>query len=165
MLDLYILFIPLLLRREDMIPKLPSFLLKVGLSCTCARDSLVADHVIFAYLRAFVSGWICYGGNRSCWYLPGCTCIRWGGVSGWKKEHKQVVRWGCLLREDIQITWVSEGACELCVYVHVCVACLWLPVGFVVLHRNMACSVAGITSDANVLTTYLREAAQKCVCV
>lgn len=50
MLDLYILFIPLLLRREDMIPKLPSFLLKVGLSCTCARDSLVADHVIFAYL-------------------------------------------------------------------------------------------------------------------
>ena len=33
-----------------MIPKLPSFLLKVGLSCTCARDSLVADHVIFAYL-------------------------------------------------------------------------------------------------------------------
>lgn len=27
----------------------------------------------------------------------------------------------------------------------------------------MACSVAGITSDANVLTTYLRQAAQKLV--
>jgi hypothetical protein len=27
-------------------------------------------------------------------------------------------------------------------------------------HSNTACSVAGITSDANVLTTYLRELAQ-----
>ncbi|XP_003390676.1 PREDICTED: proteasome subunit alpha type-4-like [Amphimedon queenslandica] len=29
------------------------------------------------------------------------------------------------------------------------------------LHDNMACSVAGITSDANVLTNYLRQTAQK----
>ena len=29
--------------------------------------------------------------------------------------------------------------------------------------RNIACSVAGITSDANVLTNYLRQAAQRLV--
>ena len=29
--------------------------------------------------------------------------------------------------------------------------------------RNIACSVAGITSDANVLTNYLRQAAQRFV--
>ena len=28
-------------------------------------------------------------------------------------------------------------------------------------YSNMACSVAGITSDANVLTNYLRQTAQK----
>lgn len=34
---------------------------------------------------------------------------------------------------------------------------------FIDIYSNMACSVAGITSDANVLTSYLRKVAQKYV--
>lgn len=34
---------------------------------------------------------------------------------------------------------------------------------FLLFPRNIGCSVAGITSDANVLTNYLRQAAQRLV--
>ena len=36
-----------------------------------------------------------------------------------------------------------------------------VPLPLMCSHRNSACSVAGITSDANVLTTYLRQVAQR----
>lgn len=129
-----------------------------------------------AFDRTPVSGGVCHGGHWPCWNMSGDSGQRWSFVSSGETQHPQTARWGFLLWENLQAQWVSElsnrRTLQQLLYLHsyhkkksclpFSLICLWFKM-FGIFFSDLACSVAGITSDANVLTNELRLIAQRWV--
>lgn len=113
--------------------------------------------------RASVPGWIRHGSHWSRWHLPGNFSQRWRAAGGWEEEHPQTAGWSIFFRKNLQAEWVSHYFFSIKNWSLPLSQSLWLHWSLVSLlpRRDMACSVAGITSDANVLTNELRLIAQR----
>lgn len=125
---------------------------------------ILIQTVLCVVRRASVPSGVCHGGHRPRRHLPG-DFSQWRCAAGCREEeHSQAAGWGVFLWEDLQAEWVSHFSLSLMCSSTKCVFLRSL-FNFYFSHRDMACSVAGITSDANVLTNELRLIAQRWVSV